>query len=107
MTTTTEPPVGTPEQMKEAVDLLTATLIKDRGPADAVALLQELLSDEVDEAVVDNCPAMGCCGCGAWMADVRTPGWEGAPGGESYCWTCVDSPGHSIAEYIVLPGRER
>lgn len=107
MTQTTEPPVGTEEQLKEAIDVLTSTLVKARGPADSVALLQELLSDEVDDVIVDNCPAMGCCGCGAWMADVRTPGWTGAPGGESYCWSCVDSPDHEITQYTAFAGRER
>lgn len=93
------PYVGTDEELKEAVEMLTATLIKDRGPADAVALLQELLECEVgDDQLVDNCPATGCCGCGAWMADVRTAG-------ESYCWACVP---HLVAsDYTVLPGRDR
>lgn len=103
----TDPAIAEAEahQLKEAVALLTDTLIRDRGPMDAVALLQELLADEVATEVVDNCPAMGCCGCGSWLADVRTPGSQGAPRGESYCWVCVDGKG--IRRYVALPGRER
>lgn len=111
MTTTEEtteerPFVGTDEQLKEAVDVLTATLIKDRGPADAVALLQELVDTELDDEVVGNCPAMGCCGCGSWMTDVRTPAGPDAPRGEAYCWLCVDRP-PAIKQFTVFPGRER
>lgn len=97
----------TEAESQEAIKVLVALLGENRGHLDAVVLVQELVSEEVAEDLVDNCPAMGCCGCGAWFADVRTPGWEGAPRGESYCWRCVDSPEHPLTTYTVLPGRER
>lgn len=71
---------------------------------EAVLTLREQLA-EASEVMATYSPAMGCCGCGAWMADVLTPAGEGAPNGESYCWRCTDK--HAIASYIVLPGRER
>jgi hypothetical protein len=77
-----------------------------RELAEAVLTLREQLA-EASEVMATYSPAMGCCGCGAWMADVLTSATEDTPHGESYCWTCVDSPRHSITNYIVLPGRER
>lgn len=85
------------------------TIMRNRTASqleEAALMLREQLA-EASDLMACYSPAMGCCGCGAWMADVRTPGWEGAPGGESYCWRCVTSPKHDIPEYIVLPGRER
>lgn len=51
----------------------------------------------VDPAAADGCRAFGCCGCGAWMADVRV-GRE--PYYESYCWRCVRR--HGVTDYAVL-----
>ncbi len=70
----------------------------------ATLLLQEQLHDADPEALF-NSPASGCCGCGSWLCDVRTPAWEGGPHGEAYCWKCVDRK--RIGEYVVLPGCER
>jgi hypothetical protein len=69
---------------------------------EAVFMLREQLA-EASEVAAHYSPAMGCCGCGAWMADVVTPPTEDTPNGESYCWRCVDR--HRIARYVVLPGR--
>lgn len=70
----------------------------------AVLMLREHLADAAPD-VLDNSPASGCCGCGAWLADVVTPPSDGYPSGEAYCWKCVRK--HRINEYTVLPGRER
>jgi hypothetical protein len=75
-----------------------------RELAEAVLTLREQLA-EASEVMATYSPAMGCCGCGAWMADILTPASEGAPHGESYCWSCASR--HRITKYIVLPGRER
>lgn len=64
---------------------------------EAIFTLQERLL-EADPDAFKTCPAFGCCGCGAAMADVL---YEGD---ESYCWPCHDRApfGHT-----VLPGRAR
>ncbi|MCZ7440794.1 hypothetical protein O7598_31130 [Micromonospora sp. WMMC241] len=81
-------------------------LIRSRTLADlqaAVFELQDRLA-AVDPHAVANCPAFGCVGCGAWMADVVTAPSAGSPIGESFCWRCVRRRG--ITGYQVLPGRE-
>lgn len=70
----------------------------------ATLLLREHLADAAPELLNDS-PASGCCGCGSWLADVRTHPSDGYPRGESYCWKCVDRKG--IDGYRVLPGCER
>lgn len=72
---------------------------------EAVFLLRDQLA-VVAPDVLDDSAAGGCCGCGAWMCDVRTPSDPMPPHrSEGYCWSCVDS--HNIAEYAVLFGRQR
>jgi hypothetical protein len=78
--------------------------VKNTDAAAAAMHLRDLLG-EIDHDAYAASPGQGCCGCGAWMADVRTPGWSGAPRGEGYCWACVDRM--SITEYVVLEGRRR
>lgn len=70
----------------------------------AALLLREQLADAAPFAAHDSA-AMGCCGCGAWLADVCTHPSDRYPLGESYCWRCVDRKG--IDGYRVLPGRAR
>lgn len=74
---------------------------------DAVLMLRDQLAAAFPQAA-DESPAMGCCGCGSWMADVRTQPTDGAPHGELYCWRCVDSrPTIAALVATVLPGRGR
>lgn len=80
-------------------------LIRTRTLADleaAVFELQDRLAD-ADPNAVRDCPAYGCCGCGAWMADVVTEPTADLPYGESYCWRCVSK--HRIDGYLIMPGR--
>lgn len=87
----------TTDDPTEAIRLLTTALVGTCGPDDAIALLREVL-EEADPTITDACPAMGCCGCGAWIADVL------AQADEMYCWACVDA---GTFKYVVLPGRQR
>ncbi|MBQ1064448.1 hypothetical protein [Micromonospora sp. C41] len=80
-------------------------LIRSRTLADlqsAVFELQDRLA-AVDPQAVTDCPAFGCVGCGAWMADVVTEPTPDYPHGESYCWRCVAK--HRIDGYLIMPGR--
>jgi hypothetical protein len=70
-----------------------------RDLEEAVFVLQEWLA-QADPDAIRICPAYGCCGCGAWMADVVTAPTDGAPHGESYCWRCVRR--HRITGYTEL-----
>lgn len=70
---------------------------------EAILLLQDRLAD-LDPAAPRTCAAFGCCGCGASMADVRTPSADHYPIGEGYCWRCVKRM--DITEFTVYPGRE-
>ncbi len=67
----------------------------------AVMLLREQLSPDD----LNSSAAVGCCGCGSWLADVCTHPSDGYPHGETYCWKCVDRLG--VDGYRVLPGRSR
>jgi hypothetical protein len=69
---------------------------------EAIFLLQDRLAD-LDPQAPRTCPAYGCCGCGAAMADVNTPPAELYPLGEAYCWRCVKRK--DITKYTALPGR--
>ncbi len=69
---------------------------------EAIFLLQDRLAN-LDPQEPRTCPAYGCCGCGAVMADVATPPAEMCPLGEAYCWPCVRHK--DITEYTVLSGR--
>ena len=73
--------------------------------AEQAALHLRDLLDAVRPDLLDASPGQGCCGCGCWMADVRTPASAGYPRGEGYCWRCVDAKG--ITEYAVLEGRAK
>jgi hypothetical protein len=75
------------------------TLDNLENAEDAALMLRDALAD-VAPGLLDNSPASGCCGCGTWMADVRTCG-------ESYCWGCADRLGIREDEYDILPGRDR
>lgn len=73
-----------------------------RNLADLEAAVFELRDRlaQADPDAVRDCPAYGCCGCGAWMADVVTQPTDGTPYGESYCWRCVRS--HRIDGYLIM-----
>jgi hypothetical protein len=71
---------------------------------EAALLLRDMLAG-LDPDAFDASPAQGCCGCGNWMADVKTAPSAGYPRGEGYCWACVDRMG--ITGYVVLEGRQR
>lgn len=81
-------------------------LIRRKTLADLQAVVFEL-RDRLAEAnpqAVTHCPAFGCCGCGAWMADVVTEPTTDYPHGESYCWRCVAA--HRVEGFRVLRGRQ-
>ena len=58
-------------------------------------------------------PDWGCCGCGAREMDAYLTVEYAHCGeaGEGYCWACIDEPGWpagiTLADFTILPGRER
>jgi hypothetical protein len=81
-------------------------LVRNRTLSDleeAVFLLRDQLAEANPQMIRDSA-AFGCCGCGAWVADVVTPVGPNLRYGEHYCWSCVDT--HDIGEYTVLSRRE-